>query len=114
MRALVPSSSDYVGPARERRAEGRSLFQRQLRVIREMLEDMQPQTVAGQRHTMEKVVAFLRSHVGPDAIFVTLRNGLELSLLVDQLEQETRRQIPDLRLFSDRAEALVLLLSATA
>jgi hypothetical protein len=32
--------------------------------------------------------------------------------MVDQLEQEARRQAPDVRLFGDRAKGLVALLSA--
>ena len=74
---------------------------------------MEVQTVAGQRHTMEKVVAFLRSRVGAGAFSVTPRNWRELSHIVDQLEREAQRQIPDLRFFGDRADALVVLLSAT-
>jgi hypothetical protein len=120
---FVPSG-DYVGPApsaigpsfskEDRPSDDRSLFERQLRVIREMIEDMQPQTIAGQRHTMEKVVAFLRAHVRPGALSVTLWNGRQLSQMVDQLQREAERQVPDVRLFADRAEALVVLLSVAA
>ena len=75
---------------------------------------MQPQTIAGQRHTMDKVVAFLRAHVRPGALSVALWNGRQLSQLVNLLEREARRQVPDVRLFAERAEALVVLLSVTA
>jgi hypothetical protein len=34
--------------------------------------------------------------------------------MVDQLEREARRQVPDVRLFGDRAKVLVALLSVTA
>ncbi len=73
---------------------------------------MESQIAAGQRHTMEKVAGFLRSHVGPATLSITPRNGRELSLMIDQLEQEARRQAPDVRLFGDRAKVLVALLAA--
>jgi hypothetical protein len=97
----------------DRRGEGKSLFHRQLRVIQEMIDDMESQIAAGQRHTMEKVTAFLRSQVGPGTLSITPRNALELSHMVDQLEREARRQSPDVRLFGDRAKILVALLAAT-
>ena len=75
---------------------------------------MEPLTVAGQRHTMEKVVAFFRSHVDGGALSVSPRNRRELSQMVDQLEREARRQVPDVGRFGDRAQTLVVLLSATA
>lgn len=96
------------------RYEDRSLLNRQLRVIHEMIEDMEPQTVAGQKYTMEKVVAFLRPQVVQGTLSLTSRNEWELSHLVDQLEQEVRRPVPDLHLFGDHAEALVALLLARA
>jgi hypothetical protein len=95
----------------ELRTDGRSLFHRQLRVIQEMLDDMESQIAAGQRHTMEKVAAFLRAHIGQGALPVNPRNGRELSSMVDQLEREARRQVPDIQLFGDRAKVLVALLS---
>ena len=44
--------------------EARSLLRRQLPVIREMLGDMEQQTGAGRRYTMEKVIAFFRQQTG--------------------------------------------------
>jgi hypothetical protein len=89
------------------------LFRRQLRVIQQMIGDMEAQTVAGQQHTMEKVVTFLRSRIRDGATAVTPRNQLALLQMVDQLDREARRQSPDALLFGDRTEALVVLLSAT-
>jgi hypothetical protein len=120
--AFVPSTeylravSNANGPPRlglELRTDGKSLFHRQLRVIQEMVDDMESQIAAGQRHTMEKVAAFLRSHVGQGSLSVNVnpRNGRELSSMVDQLEREARRQVPDIQLFGDRAKVLVALLS---
>jgi hypothetical protein len=79
-----------------------------------MIEDLDSQIAAGQRHTMEKVAAFLRSHTGQGAFSAAHRNGRELSQMVDQLDREARRQAPDVRLFGDRAKILVALLSVTA
>ena len=114
MSAFVPNS-EYLGTASSvRHVESKSLFQRQLRVIHEMIDDLDSQIAAGQRHTMEKVAAFLRSHTGQGAFSATPRNSRELSQMIDQLEREARRQVPDVRLFGDRAKVLVALLSVTA
>jgi hypothetical protein len=86
--------------------------QRHLRVIRQMLGDMEVQTLAGQRHTMGKVVVFLRSRIHERATAVTPRNQHELLRMVNELDREARRQAPNSLLFGDRTEALVLLLSA--
>jgi hypothetical protein len=112
--SAVSNASGPLPPEVERRGEGKSLFHRQLRVIQEMVEDMESQIVAGQRHTMEKVATFLRSHIGPGTLSITPRNARELSQMIDQLDREARRQVPDVRLFGDRAKVLVALLSATA
>ena len=89
------------------------MFRRQLRVIPQMLRDMEAQTIAGQQHTMQKVVAFLRSRIREGDMTIIPRNQRELLQMVDQLEREARRQVPDALLFRDRTEALVGLLSAT-
>ena len=114
MSAFVPNSEYLGAPSPARYAESKSLFHRQLRVIQEMIDDLDSQIAAGQRHTMEKVAAFLRSHTGQGPFSATPRNGRELSQMVDQLEREARRQVPDVRLFGDRAKVLVALLSVTA
>ncbi len=114
MSAFVPNS-EHLGPSSSVRfGDGKSLFHRQLRVIQEMVDDLDSQIAAGQRHTMEKVAAFLRSHTGQSAFATASRNGRELSQMIDQLEREARRQVPDVRLFGDRAKVLVSLLSVTA
>ncbi len=111
--AFVPNS-EYLGPSSSVRfGDGKSLFHRQLSVIQEMVDDLDSQIAAGQRHTMEKVAAFLRSHTGQTAFAATTRNARELSQMIDQLEREARRQVPDIRLFGDRAKVLVALLSVT-
>jgi hypothetical protein len=112
--AFVPNSEYLAAASSARYGDGKSLFHRQLRVIQEMVDDLDSQIAAGQRHTMEKVAAFLRSHTGQGAFSASPRNGRELSQMVDQLEREARRQVPDIRLFGDRAKVLVALLSVTA
>ena len=107
--SIAPLLQEY-GPRRE----DRSLLRRQLRIVQEMIDEMEPRTVAGQKYTMEKVLAFLRPQIGRGALSLTTRNQWELSRLVDQLEREVQRPIPDAHLFGDHAEALVALLLATA
>ena len=85
----------------------------QFPVIRQMLGDMEAQTVAGQQHTMEKVVAFLRSRIREGSATFTPRNRRELLQMIDQLEKEARRPAPDALLFRDRIHTLIVLLSAT-
>ena len=85
---------------------------RQLPVIQQMIGDMEAQTAAGQQHTMEKVVVFLRSRIRKGSATVTPRNQRELLQMIDQLEREARRQAPDALLFGDRTNALIVLLSA--
>ncbi len=111
--AFVPNSEYLAAASSARYGDGKSLFHRQLRVIQEMVDDLDSQIAAGQRHTMEKVAAFLRSHTGQAAFAAAARNGRELSQMIDQLEREARRQVPDVRLFGDRAKVLVALLSVT-
>ena len=87
MSAFVPNSEYLGGPSSARHLESKSLFQRQLRVIQEMIDDLDSQIAAGQRHTMEKVANFLRAHTGQGAFSATPRNGRELLKMVDQLER---------------------------
>lgn len=97
-------------------AEGagdRALLRSQLRVVQDMLEDLEEQTVVGRRHTMEKVIAVLRDQIGRRLFRTGPRNGSMLSRLVDQLAHEASRPLPELREFRDRAEPLVALLMAT-
>ena len=78
-----------------------------------MIGEIEVQTVAGQQLTIRKVVAFLKSRIHRSTTFVAPRNERELWQMVDQLAREARRPVPDVRLFRERAEALVGLLSAT-
>jgi hypothetical protein len=91
----------------------RALLRNQLRVIQEMLADLEEQTAVGRRHTMEKVIGVLRDQIGRRLFRTGPRNGRMLSHLVDQLAHEASRPWPELREFRDRAEPLVALLMAT-
>jgi hypothetical protein len=91
----------------------RALLRNQLRVIQEMLADLEEQTAVGRRHTMEKVIGVLRDQIGRRLFRSGPRNGRMLSHLVDQLAHEASRPLPALREFRDRAEPLVALLMAT-
>ena len=93
--------------------EARLLLRRQLPVIREMIRDLEEQTGAGRRYTMEKVVTFFRQQIGRGALAVDRRNAGVLSHLVDQLASASQHPIPDVGHFSDRAEVLLSLLLAT-
>jgi hypothetical protein len=111
--AAVPNTNNPLLPKTDRRDEAKSLFGRQLRVVQEMITDMATQTVAGQRHTMEKIVAFLRSRVAECTVSSAPRNERQFLQMVDQLKREAERQVPDVRLFAERTDALIALLSAT-
>lgn len=93
--------------------DARSLLLRQLPVIQEMISDLDEQTGAGRRYTMEKVVAFFRQEIERGVLAVGLRNALVLSHLVDQLANASHHLIPDVHQFRDRAETLLSLLLAT-
>jgi hypothetical protein len=95
------------------REEARSLLLRQLAVIREMIRDLEEQTGAGRRYTMEKIVAFFRQEVGRGALAVGRRNAGVLSYLVDQLARASEHLVPDVPHFRGRAESLLSLLLAT-
>jgi hypothetical protein len=94
-------------------SEDRALLRNQLRVVQDMLEDLEEQTVVGRRHTMEKVIGVLRDQIGRRLFRSGPRNGRMLSHLVDLLAHEASRPLPELREFRDRAEPLVALLMAT-
>ncbi len=93
--------------------DDRALLRNRLRVVQDMLEDLEEQTVVGRRHTMEKVIGVLRDQLGRRLFRSGPRNGRMLSHLVDQLAHEASRPLPELREFRDRAEPLVALLMAT-
>jgi hypothetical protein len=108
----VPIPGALLAPLRAK-DEARSLLLRQLPVIQEMIWDLEEQTSAGRRYTMEKVVAFFRQQIGRGLLAVGPRNARVLAHLVDQLATASQHLIPDVHQFGDRAETLLSLLLAT-
>lgn len=98
---------------RARPAGDRGQLRQQLRIIQEMLEDLEEQTAVGRRHTMEKVIGVFRKQIGRGLIMAGPRNELMISQLVDELAREVGRPLPEVRQFRDHAEPLVALLMAT-
>lgn len=117
MSASFHSDMDEVSSIRlwpRARAQGdRGQLRNQLRIVQEMLEDLEDQTAVGRRHTMEKVIGVLRKQLGRGLPAAGLRNELMLSQLVEQLAREAGRPMPEARQFRDHAEPLVALLMAT-
>jgi hypothetical protein len=91
----------------------RAQLRQLLRIVQDMLEDLEEQTSMGGRHTMEKVIGVLRAQIGRGLFRTGPRNERMLSRLVDQLAREAGRPLPEVREFRDRAEPLVALLMAT-
>ena len=82
--------------------------------LREMLAALGTFTAAGQRHTMEKIVAFLAEHVPSAGRKLGRRNREALVRLVLSLRQESQRRAPDTVLFGTQAENIMVLMGALA
>ena len=91
----------------------RAQLRQQLRVVQDMLEDLEEQTVVGRRHTMQKLIGVLRDHIGRGQFRTGPRNRQVLLRLVDELAREAERPLPEVGLFREHAEPLVALLMAT-
>jgi len=91
----------------------RAQLRQQLRIIQDMLKDLEEQTVVGRRHTMHKLIAVLRDHIGRGLFRTGPRNLQVLLEMVDKLTREAARPLPEVRQFRDHAEPLVALLMAT-
>jgi hypothetical protein len=109
----IPILSGRLSRQRNRRPVDRAQLRLQLRVIQEMLGDLQVQTVVGQRHTMEKMIGVLREQVDQGLFGVGARNQQMLRDLLDQLAREAGRPMPQIAYFRERAEPLVALLMAS-
>ena len=86
----------------------------QASTLREMLRSLEDLTAAGQRHTMEKIVAFLAEHLPGAGRTLRHRNREALVLLVLSLWRESQRCVPDIALFSRQAESILALMGALA
>ncbi len=87
---------------------------RQLEVITEMLDSMDTLTIAGQRHTMGKVVEFIKDQMAHAPLPFGLRNQQMLAELLRQLRDESQRLSPDVLTFTRGAKSLVALLNGVA
>jgi hypothetical protein len=86
----------------------------QLSVIREMLRTFDTLTTAGQRYNMTKIVAFSRDQVARACDRVSRRHQSAFVHLLEKLDRESARPLPDTFRFGERAERLVGLLASTA
>ena len=89
-----------------------TLLADKLATIRQMLASLDTLTIAGQRHLMTKVLAFLDSHV--DRLIHQAGHG-KRSMLLEQLvllRRESDRQLPSVPAFGERAESLLALLAS--
>jgi hypothetical protein len=111
--AMVTEDLGYSRHGVQPRGESMALGG-QAATIREMLSRLDTLTMAGQRHSMSKIVAFVGSHVRRTLRQVGTRNGRTLVELIERLQGESERSLPDIAIFSRRAEDLLVLLSAVA
>ena len=99
------------GPSEPRGGE-RALLLRQLSVVREMLGTFDTVTIAGQRHVMDKVIAFVEEQIRHAGTHVSQRNQATLADLMTHIRSESERLSPDSARFAQRAESLISLLVA--
>ena len=92
--------------------ENRSIDRPTLSVIREMVGTLDTLTIAGQRHVMDKVVAFVDEQVRHATPRVSKRNRATLGEVMTQLRSESDRVFPDSARFAQRAESLIRLLGS--
>lgn len=106
-------AAQRVPPATARRREDPTLC-RQLGIIGEMLTTMDTLTTAGQRHNMDRIVAFIREKADHASLPLGRRNRAVLAELLDRLTQEAHRRSPSVAGFTRTAESLLSLLRLLA
>ncbi len=82
-----------------------------LEIVRQMVASLETVTIAGQRHLMTKVLAFVDGQVDR----AVRGSSLDRRRLLEQLallKHETDRQLPSVPVFGRRAENLLDLLAA--
>ena len=89
-----------------------AVLSRQLSVIPEMLATLDTLTTAGQHHTIGKVVMFIQDQVRHAIPRLGRRNRATLAELMERLERESERQLPDLASVSRHATSLMTLIAA--
>jgi hypothetical protein len=109
--SVAVTTEEMDGPGRARRGAHRAGgLGGQAGTIREMLATLETLTRAGQRHSMEKIVAFLAAHV-PVAGHGLGRGNMEaLMRLLQSLRRESERSCPDSVVFSLQAENTLALM----
>jgi len=86
----------------------------QLSVIQEMICTFDTLTTAGQRYNMSKIVAFGRDQVARACDRLSRRHRSALAHLLEKLDRESVRSLPDTLRFGERVERLVGVLASTA
>lgn len=91
-----------------------TLLASNLETLREMVVSLDTLTIAGQRHLMMKVIAFLDGYVG--RLLHEASHGRRAVLFerLTDLRRESARQLPSVRAFGERAESLLALLASGA
>ncbi len=99
-----PAGGDSNGPARS--------VLRDCEVIREILGSLETLTAAGQRHSMGKVVAFIREQLERSPVAMNARNRETVAMMLERLTHESSRPWLDVVAVRERTEALLALVLA--
>jgi hypothetical protein len=100
--------------ARSWRDGSSASLSRQLGVVREMLPTLDTVSAAGQHHIMSKVVAFIEQQAAGVGRSLSRRNQEMFAELLEHLTHESQRLLPDVQVFTNRAESLLVFLGALA
>ena len=101
-------------PTSEAHASPTPSFADKLATIRQMLASLDTLTIAGQRHLMAKVLAFVDGQVQRVIHHAGPRNRGMLLEQLAVLRRESDRQLPSVATFGERAESLLALLTVGA
>jgi hypothetical protein len=85
---------------------------RDCEVIREILGSLETLTAAGQRHSMGKVVAFIREQLERSPVAMNARNRETVAMMLERLTHESSRPWLDVVAVRERTEALLALVLA--
>jgi hypothetical protein len=110
----IPRSEDSVLSKHNGWCDDHASLSRQLLVIQEMVRTFDTLTTAGQRYTMSKIVGFGRDQIERACDRVSWRNQSAIADLLEKLDRESARPLPDTFRFGERVERLVGLLASTA
>jgi hypothetical protein len=85
-----------------------------LAIVRQMVATLDTATIAGQRHLMAKVLAFIDGQVDRAISFAAPENQDVLLARLRLLRSEASRQLPSVPVFGERTESLIALLTPAA